>query len=117
MRRKWYEKYYNEHNDLLNHNIRHRFREPSQFSSPTLFYVSAYREGKLEVRSPKGTTCFFKPSIKKTGGYMARKISEADANKNLKFGCINSLGETTKEEQDMFNKWISARLKVEFSIE
>ena len=112
MRRSWYENFYAGHPDLLHHNIRYRFREPSQFSAPTLFYLSSKREGKLEVYSPKGTTCFFKPFAEKTGGYMARKIREADANKNLKFGCINSLGETTEEEQQMFHKWISRRLDV-----
>ena len=43
---------------------------------------------------------------------MLRKIAEAEANKDIKFGCINSLGETTKEEQDTFHKWISKRLNV-----
>lgn len=112
MRRSWYEEFYGAHPDLLDSNIRHRFREPSQFSSPTLFYVSAYRKGVLDVRSPKGTTCFFKPSVEKAGEYMARKIAEADGNRDLKFGCINSLGETTREEQEMFQRWITAKLNI-----
>ena len=112
MRRTWYEKFYTEHPDLLDSNIRHRFREPSQFSAPTLFYVSSRREGKLKVRSPKGTTCFLKPSMEKREEYMARKIAEAEAGKELKFGCINSLGETTDEAQQMFHAWISKKLDV-----
>ena len=112
MRRSWYEEFFGAHPDLLESNLRHRFREPSQFSTPTLFYVSDYRKGLLDVRSPKGTTCFFKPSVEKTGGYMARKIAEADGNTALKFGCINSLGETTIEEQEMFNGWITKKLNI-----
>ena len=112
MRRTWYEKFYTEHPDLLDSNIRHRFREPSQFSAPTLLYVSLHREGKLEVRSPKATTCFFKPSMEKREDYMARKIAEADGNEGLKFGCINSLGETTEEAQQIFHAWISKKLDV-----
>lgn len=112
MRRTWYETFYANHPDLLDSNIRHRFREPSQFSAPTLFYISSHREGKLKVRSPKGTTCFFKPSMEKREEYMARKIAEADTNKKLKFGCINSLGETTEEAQQMFHAWISQQLNV-----
>ncbi|MBR4311955.1 MAG: Stealth CR1 domain-containing protein [Bacteroidaceae bacterium] len=112
MRRTWYEKFYAENPIWIEYNIRHRFREPSQYSIPTLFYIGAHREGKLEVRSPKGSTCFFKPSAKKATDYMARKIAEADANKDLKFGCINSLGETTEEAQQMFHAWISKRLGV-----
>jgi len=114
MRRTWHEQFYAEHPNLLDHNIRHRFREPSQFSSPTLFYVSAHRAGMLGVRSPKGTTCFFKPSVKRTNNYMARKIAEAEASRSLKFGCINSLSETTEEEQLMFKQWITRKLDVTF---
>ena len=112
MRRTWYETFYAEHPDLLDCNICHRFREPSQFSSPTLFYVSAHREGKLKVRSPKGLTCFLKPSSKRADNYMARKLAEADANKRLTFGCINSLSETTVEEQEMFKQWITKKLGI-----
>ena len=43
---------------------------------------------------------------------MARKISEADGNKALKFGCINSLGEASIEEQEMFNRWITNKLDI-----
>ena len=43
---------------------------------------------------------------------MARKIEEAESNKALKFGCINSLGETSIEEQEMFNKWICQKLGI-----
>lgn len=112
MRRTWYENFYAEHPDLLDSNIRYRFRESSQFSSPTLFYVSAHREGKLKVCSPKGLTCFLKPSSKRNDNYMARKLAEADANKRLVFGCINSLGETTEEAQKMFHSWIAGRLNI-----
>jgi hypothetical protein len=112
MHRTWYERFYAEHPDLLDRNIRHRFREPSQFSAPTLFYVSARRAGQLEVCSPKGATCFFKPSMEKRETYMERKIAEAEANKYLKFGCINSLGETTEEAQQMFKEWITKKLDV-----
>ena len=112
MRRTWYATFYAEHPELLDSNIRHRFRDPSQLSIPTLFYVGAYRDGKIEVRSPKGTTCFLKPSMKKREEYMARKIAEANANKELKFGCINSLGDTTEEAQQIFHAWISKRLEI-----
>lgn len=112
MRRSWYEKFYAEYPVWIDYNIRHRFREPSQVSIPTLFYVGAHREGNIKIRSPKGTTCFFKPSEKKAADYMARKLAEAEANSDLKFGCINSLGETTEEAQKMFHTWITGRLNI-----
>lgn len=112
MNRKWYEQFYGENPSLLESNIKHRFREPSQFSSLICYYLSAYRDKKLDLRSPKDTFCFLKPFAHKKG-YIARKISEMESNDKLKFGCINSLGETTKEEQLLFHKWISNRLKID----
>ena len=112
MRRTWYEKFYAEHPELITHNIRHRFREPSQLSIPTLFYIGAYRENMLKVHSPKGVASFFKPSQKKATEYLTRKIAETRKNKKLKFGCINSLGETNEEAQQMFQEWISKELNI-----
>lgn len=112
MRRSWYEKFYEANPEILDSNIRHRFRHPSQFSSPTLFYLGASSRRQLEVRSPRGLCCFLKPSATKTGGYMARKIAEMDNNKTLLFGCINSMNEASKEEQQMFHQWISKRLQI-----
>lgn len=112
MRRTWYEEFFTKRPELIDYNAQHRFRESSQCSIPTFFYTGGHREGKIQVRSPKNTTCFFKPSLKKSTEYMARKIAEADANKRLKFGCINSLGETSEEAQRMFQTWITTRLGI-----
>jgi hypothetical protein len=50
--------------------------------------------------------------MEKRESYMERKIAEAEANKDLKFGCINSLGETTEEAQQIFKEWITKKLDV-----
>lgn len=111
MRRTWYEQFFAENPEILRHNICHRFREPSQFSAPTLFYLDSYAAGKLECLPSKDTTCFLKPSAKKEG-YMRRKIKEAEASNGLKFCCINSLSETTAEEQEIFKEWAIKRLDI-----
>ena len=112
MNRLWYEKFYTENPDLLDANIRHRFRHPSQFSSLVCYYLDAYREGLLDVRSSKGVCSFLKPDMNKKG-YMARKIAEMQSNNKLIFGCINSLGETTAEEQVLFHQWICEHLNIQ----
>ncbi len=111
MSRTWYEQFYVKNPELLHHNIRHRFRELSQYSVPTLFYLSTHAEGNLKCLPSKGIACFFKPSLKKKG-YMLRKLKEADANKELKFCCINSLSEATLEEQELFKAWATKRLDI-----
>ena len=66
----------------------------------------------MKVRSAKGSYIFLKPFADKVG-YMERKLREADGNPRLLFGCINSLGETTREEQELFHRWICKRLSIE----
>lgn len=107
----FYERFFGEHPELLAQNIRHRFREESQFSFISLFYIEGRNSGAVEVRSPKGTTLFLKPFADKVG-YMERKLREADSNPRLLFGCINSLGETTAQEQALFIEWIERRLGI-----
>ena len=111
MNRLWHEKFYTENPDLLVANIKHRFRDPSQFSSLACYYIDAYHKGLLDVRPTKGICSFLKPYAHKRG-YMARKIAEMQSNDKLMFGCINSLSETTEDEQALFHQWICKQLNV-----
>lgn len=111
MSRLWYEKFYTEHPEWLHANIKHRFREPSQFSSLVCYYLDAYRRGVLDVRSSKGLCSFLKPDVSKKG-YMARKIAEMQSSDKKLFACINSLGETTADEQALFKQWICKHLNI-----
>lgn len=111
LRKSFYERFFGEHPELLRQNARHRFREGSQFSFVSLFYISGTHEGFVEAHSAKGLYTFLKPFADKRG-YMERKLREADATPTLLFGCINSLGETTDEEQRLFNEWICKRLNI-----
>lgn len=109
--RSFYEGFFGEHPELITQNIRHRFREGTQFSFVSLFFIEGERQGKVEVRPSKGLYTFIKPFSHKSG-YMERKLREADQNPHLLFGCINSLGETTPQEQELFCRWIERRLGV-----
>lgn len=111
LHKSFYEKFFAEHPDFLVQNIRHRFREATQYSFVSLFYIEGEKGGVVRVESPKGLYTFLKPSADKKG-YMERKLREADRNPHLLFGCINSLGETSEEEQALFHEWICKQLNV-----
>lgn len=111
LRKSFYERFFTEHPELLRENIRHRFRQGSQFSFVSLFYIQGEKEGLVKVVSSRNRALFLKPFSHKKG-YMERKLQEANRNTQLLFGCINSLGETTPEEQQLFHKWICPRLNV-----
>jgi hypothetical protein len=112
LRRSFYERFFGEHPEMLSQNCSHRFRHESQFSFVSLFFIKGGLEGLVKARSAKGSYIFLKPFADKVG-YMERKLREADSNPRLLFGCINSLGETTREEQQMFHRWICKRLSIE----
>lgn len=105
LRRSWYERFFATHTEQLEQNIRHPFRDRSQWSYVSLFMIEGQKEGVVQVRPRDGMALFLKPSARKQSGYMERKLREADHNPNLHFGCINSLGEASPEEQKMFHEW------------
>lgn len=109
--RSWHAEFFALHPELMRDNIRHRFREASQFSYVSLFYIKGGEEGRVTVRSPRGVCLFLKPSKNKKG-YMERKLREAESNDRLLFGCINSLGETSRLEREMFHEWVCKRLDI-----
>lgn len=113
MRSEWFSRFYAEHPDLLDHNIRHRFRDASQFSSPNMFYLSAEKDGTCRFLPGKDVAVFIKSSKGKKD-YMKRKLHEADNNPHLMFGCVNSLEKTTPDEQAMFRHWMEQKLNVTF---
>lgn len=108
-----YEKFYEEHPQLLEQNIRYRFRDPVQFNPQILYYILAEREGGCIVRPGKGRAFFLKPA-KGRKGYVARKLAEADSNDRLLFGCVNSFDQASDEEKAMFRTWLEKRMDVKF---
>ena len=106
-----YEKFYSTHQTVLVNNIRHRFRDPSQFNPQVLFYLLGEKENRCLFRPAKGKTLFLKPKANKKN-YLSRKLKAADKNPELLFGCINSLGEAPQEERQMFLKWIERKLNI-----
>lgn len=102
------------HPEALVENMRHRFREPSQFNPQELCYLLGIREDKCVVRSPKGRTLFLKPTADRAG-YMERKLHEADRMDHLQFGCINSLEQAPAADQRLFAEWMSRRIGIDFT--
>lgn len=111
--RSWYVDFYERHPEMLEANIRYRFRNPVQFNPQVLFYILAGREGRCVIRSAKGLVEFFKPKPEKKG-YMAKKLAEADSRDRLLFACINSLDKASESDYELFKAWVSSRLDVKF---
>lgn len=105
--------YYKNHEHTLQENIKHRFREKTQYNPQVLFYILAEEQKRCLVVNDKHKVLFLKPRKDKTD-YMNRKLESAARNPHLLFGCINSLGETTQEEQLIFKSWIKNKLGIDW---
>ena len=88
-------------------NISHRFRSPKQFNAQELQYLDAYRKGKCELRGAYDLL-YLKP--KKSIEYIKEKLKLFSAKKDCKFGCFNSLDQTSDEGKSMVVDWIEKRI-------
>lgn len=109
--RSWYERFYSGNADVLENNIRHRFRDASQYNPQSLYTIDAVRSGQCVVRSPRGKALFIKEESGKAN-YMERKLREADSGRDLAYGCINSMDKAPENDRAMFVEWICNRLKI-----
>lgn len=107
LKRSVYAKYFESHEHNLTRNIRHRFRDPSQYNVEELQYLLLRREHNLVLR-PADNLLYLKP--KKDNEYIAKKLAEFDAKPKHIFGCFNSIDQMTEESRRMTIDWIMRRI-------
>lgn len=115
MKKSILEDFYNKNENILTSNIKYRFRNGNQYNPQALFYILAERQGECIFLPPSKKILFLKPKAKYKH-YISKRIKNNDHNKELLFGCINSLNQASNEEKKVFWEWISGRLNVEFPI-
>ena len=101
--RSFFEKWFAEHPEAMQHNISFRFRDPSQYSGQELHYVSLHKTEGMELRPVKGNLFYMEPKKKKD--YVPRKMAKLRAG-NYKFCCFNSLDQAAPEDFELVNSWI-----------
>lgn len=104
-------KYFSSHPEELTRNAAPRFRDRSQFNPQTLCCLLARQSGEFVQRDYKSRVLFLKPRADKPD-YMRSRLEKADANRNLMFGCCNSLSEADPADRRCFIDWIERRLNV-----
>lgn len=105
LRRSELEKIYKENPELIDINLRTRFRDERQFNPQALYYIKAPNTR----RDFKGRILFMKPK-KGREGYIERKLKESGRMPGLMFGCMNSYDQTTPEERRLFAEWFRGRV-------
>ncbi len=98
---------YEEMPELIDINLRHRFRDPEQFNPQVLYYIKS----PVTQCDFKSKILFMKPKLGREG-YLERKLRESEDMPGLIFGCMNSYEQTTAEEKRMFREWFDRRLSL-----
>ena len=94
----WYAKWTEERPDMVENNLRYKFRNVLQFEAQEPFYLGMAAEGRLILEKEGDAVRYFKRRSK--AGYVDSKIAAFDADTTGKFVCFNSLNYCTPEEQE-----------------
>lgn len=94
--------------DLIERNIRHRFRDADQFNAEELHYLYLYNQRHLKVRSHEGIFLYLEP---KREGYLLEKLNVLKSGK-YKFCCFNDLNKASAEELAEVKSWIARTLSI-----
>lgn len=98
------------HSGTLVANITHKFRQKTQYNPQALFYLLAF-ESKACIKKSDCGLLLIKPA-KKGISYVKRKIKVFENNKNILFGCIESVDMSENSVQDKLFDWLSTVLEV-----
>ena len=101
LRRSVFEEYYGAHPELIERNIRHRFRNEEQYNPQSMFYSLMYMRGECRVVPLRGLAVCMKPNG--SDSYFRRKI-EAACRPGVKFFCVNSLDKATDEQKALYRR-------------
>lgn len=107
--RSTFEKILGGHSEVMERNIRHRFRHIEQFNPEELHYLALRRERRLHVKNPSNTLFYLAPKGKLP--YVQRKLQRL-RNGNYKFCCFNNLTHGTPAEIAEIKAWIAQTLSV-----
>lgn len=93
----WYAKWVEERPDMVETNLRYRFRDLQQFEAQEPFLLGMAADGRLDIAKEKDVVRYFKK--RSAHGYVDRKIASFESDATGKFVCFNSLNYCTPEEQ------------------
>ncbi len=109
--RSWFEDFFSNNEELLIRNIKHRFRDLSQYSSELVQYSMLDRQGKCVIKSFRDHMFYMKP--KKISGYVDRKLRKLST-RSYKFCCFNSIEKASPDDLKKIISWVKEHLNINF---
>ena len=111
-----FEEYFSKHPENLRKNISHRFRCSNQYNVQEIQYLILRDSARCELRRAYDNLLYLKPKKNKPE-YTIRKLELFSSKPGFKFACINSLDQTTEDNQKMIIKWIERRIGLDTKID
>ena len=111
MLKSWFEDWAGRRPDMVELNLRDKFRSLEQFEGQEPFYLDMDRRGRLVLIPDKKAAFYFK----RHGGrdYVAKKLRSFDKDHTRKYVCFNSLNLCTPEEAGQVLRWLGGRIGIE----
>lgn len=103
-----YKDFFEAHPEHLENNLRYRFRHAKQYNPQELMYLILYKQGRCELRRAYSQLLYIKPTEEPE--FVLGRLAEFDSKANHKFGCFNSLDQTTEELRNTIIDWIERRI-------
>lgn len=111
LRKSVWEKIYTEYPEMIERNVRHRFRHKEQFNTQSLYYIYALRNGLARMSGIKDSYLYLEPSGKSLLK-VQRRLRRFDSVKNAHCCCFNSLDKASPEVFEEVMKWIKNKLEI-----
>ena len=105
------EDFYSKNQSLFHSNISHKFRSGKQFNTHEIYYLLMSEAKKMIVKPASKHLLYMKP-VGRENGYLKRKLTMYENNKDLKFCCIGSLDLATERDCAELLDWLCKILDV-----
>ena len=109
LRKSIFEEYYREHEEAIIHNIKHRFRDITQYNASALHYLLAMKNHEVKLVNPAKKLLYINPKryqMKRT----LEKLAIFTKKKKARYFCINSLDLASPDVQKAVVGWLNDRL-------
>ncbi len=99
--------FFNKHKNILEKNLKHRFKNHHQFNFISLLYHYELLHGNTNIMPPD--LAYLQP-FNRSEKYLERKFSYCRQNNEIRFLCIQSMELCNKEQQKIIFDWLDNNL-------
>ena len=109
MLKSWSERWAERRPEMVERNLRYKFRDKEQFEVQEAFYLDMERQGRLTLISDREAGLVLK-HYDKPDAYVEKKLALFSADETRKFVCFNSLSSCSPASQARVAAWLDARI-------